>query len=113
MTTTASAAKRPNPTLKVWVTKSGERIAVKDMSDSHLVNTIRMLRRWGTVAKLAAWFQIRVYLDGDPPDGAFDCASMEERRLDEMPVDEFIARSVITFAAMLKEAQKRRIGVQP
>lgn len=31
----------------VWVTARGERIPIKDMSDGHLNNTIRMLERRG------------------------------------------------------------------
>ncbi len=30
---------------KIWVTKSGQRIRVCDMSDAHLLNVIRFLRR--------------------------------------------------------------------
>jgi hypothetical protein len=36
-------------TSDVWITKDGRRIPVKEMSDEHIVNTIRMLRRKGGV----------------------------------------------------------------
>ena len=36
---------RKEPTKTIWVTKDGQSIRVKDMTDSHLVNTIRFLKR--------------------------------------------------------------------
>ena len=36
---------RKKPTKTIWVTKDGQPIHVKDMTDSHLVNTIRFLKR--------------------------------------------------------------------
>lgn len=29
----------------IWVTQTGDKLALKDMGDSHLVNTIKMLQR--------------------------------------------------------------------
>jgi hypothetical protein len=38
---------RPDPTRSVWVTREGVRVPIVKMSNRHLLNTIRMLRRKG------------------------------------------------------------------
>lgn len=37
--------KQIGPSIGVWVMKNGTRLPIKDMEDSHLVNTLRMLTR--------------------------------------------------------------------
>lgn len=34
--------------MNYWVTKSGEKILIRDMTDKHLINTIKLLTRNGS-----------------------------------------------------------------
>jgi len=103
---------RPQPTATIWVTRKGDRIAVKDMGDQHLVNTIRMLRRSGEVSKMRDTFAVGGYLDSDPPDGAAIAAEGELNELMDMGVDDYLSLKVVTFAAMLTEAKRRNLVVE-
>lgn len=99
------------PTKTIWVTREGERIPVRKMTDSHLINAIRYLRRTAEVQQMEATLAIGQYLDDDPPDGAWMAATAAERDLESMDTDEFAAANVPTFEAMLAEAEKRGIKV--
>ena len=101
---------RPKPTATIWVTREGERVAVRGMDNQHLVNTIRMLRRNAPKMMAAEELSLYAYLDSDPPDGAYDCASGALSELDEMDADEFLEATVPTFVALLAEAEKRGLA---
>jgi hypothetical protein len=47
---------------KQWVTKTGEVINIADMTDSHLANTISMLRRKGFISNS----ELEMYLYSEP-----------------------------------------------
>jgi hypothetical protein len=62
-----------------WVTYDGRRIAVNDMEDTHVVNTVRLLRRHATAQR---FLEALIMLKGPRPSGdeathAFECALEE------------------------------------
>jgi hypothetical protein len=59
-----------------WKTASGHEIDVADMTDSHLTNTLRMLRRNSPLRARVAEVELMDYIN-DAPDGAADCAQQE------------------------------------
>ena len=42
----------------IWTTKNGDRIAVTDMTDSHLLNTYRMLERNNVMDMYISWLVV-------------------------------------------------------
>lgn len=101
----------PQLTKTIWVTKDGQHIPVKQMTDSHLVNTIRMLRRYAEPRKAAHEMALDAYMV-DAPDGAADAANGELVQLENMDIDEYIEGEIITFPAMLAEAKRRGLTTQ-
>ena len=93
------------PTKDTWVTRTGERIPVREMTDSHLVNTIRMLRRQSDKY---------TYLEemGGPPNGemARDDWDWAVGQCAFLSRDEFFAR-IPTYPALLNEAARRKLKV--
>lgn len=96
-------------TATVWVTREGQQIAVRDMGDQHLVNTIRMLRRIAPLVPLmmiSECLQMDRYIV-DAPDGAAMACEAEAAALSDMTDDEYLNRHYVTLPAMLAEAEKR------
>jgi hypothetical protein len=69
---------------KIWICKDGHRVRIRDMENSHLINTIRMLRRKATKvcnAELQAAYSISCMLQGEM--ASWEC----ERAIDRMESD--------------------------
>ncbi len=99
-------------TKTIWVCKDGSRVPVRKMTDGHLCNTVRFLRRRCEGYRLREIASIDHYLRGDPPDGAFDAAMGAAADLADMSDDEFLAATIPTYEAMLAEVERRGLVVK-
>lgn len=100
--------KRPIGGFKpTWKTKEGKVVAIRDMTDSHLKNTVAMLRRNVGAFEATIRDGIWGYLVGDPPDGAAMAAEGALAELDEADDDDIIAACVDVFPLLVKETKKR------
>lgn len=92
----------------IWETKDGKRIKIKDMEDSHLVNTIKFLRR---VAEHEIKSNQKAFLGFGYPQGemAQDAYDQEERYWNEITEDELIGEHFPCFDNMIEEGKKRKL----
>lgn len=119
------------PKDQIWVTKDGRRIAIPNMSDSHLLNTIALLRRHEERAKMR---QLCDQLLGIQKHrfvwDMFELAEHEEEvfaqaiadrhkvlldlkeELFNMPEDAYLREHVPQFKYMLREAYKRKLLIE-
>jgi hypothetical protein len=81
------------------------------MNDGHLVNTIKLLRRYAEISMMREAVSLGAYFESNPPDGAYDAALQAEDELCDMDADDYLSDAVPTFDAMLAEAEKR--GLKP
>lgn len=97
--------KKPSP--KIWTTKDGTKIPIKEMTDSHLVNTLKLLHR---TAKASVE---RFVTAGNPFHGemASDDFDRAQSAALEDPVDaiEHHLRSIPQFEHLETEALKRNL----
>lgn len=92
---------RSQPTKTTWVTREGKRIAVKDMSDAHLLNAIAYIRR-------TAPLQFIRSLDAIGMSDAAEIALGTE--FEDLDDDDYAALQCPTFKTMLAEAEQRGLG---
>ena len=92
-----------------WVTKDGQVIPVRDMTDDHLRNTVRYLRRGAERRILGEVGSMSAYADAHDGTVAADTMGDVVDELAEMPVDEYLAVTLPVFDALLMEAASRGI----
>lgn len=91
----------------IWTTKDGKKVPIKDMTDSHLINTIRMLRRVGWYykeAELASAYAAASTLQGEMAtyyaEGDLDIMEQES-------MDDFLRRTVPQYCGLMEELRLR------
>ena len=92
---------------KIWTTKEGRNIKIRDMSDQHLINTINMLRRFAKHVEseaLSAAYSLEATLTGEM---ALDAIDSEIRRLENDEIDPGELNPKYNY--LVKEATKRNI----
>ncbi len=88
----------------LWMTQNKELIPVKDMSDGHLLNTLRLLRR---VANSHLDNQIKMYLNAPPLLGEM-AQDAFDREFDELTEKDWKALyNEEALDVLLSEAHKR------
>lgn len=96
-------------TPSTWITAKGETLAVRDMHDDHLSNTLRWLQRNAFALRLRYLGELDRYMQG-APDGAYDAASQEANQIIEMTDEQFLIFRVKPYTAMVREYATRTAG---
>jgi len=86
----------------------------RDMEDSHLLNTIRLLRR---NYRKQMWHNALVcdsaYPDGEPEGASWAAQSEAEYSFEEADMQEDIERHLPVFGGLLKELERRKLEELP
>jgi hypothetical protein len=90
-----------------WTTRDGRVIPIKDMSDSHLANTINYIVTHAREIMHRNALMMDVYAC-DAPDGAAMCAEIEAEALYTMSVKEWLQEHR-KYRALRREFQKRKL----
>lgn len=99
--------KHRQPSKTVWVTRDGERIPVKKMTDNHLCNTIKLLLHAAPGHKLREERELSRAMDVVHGDAATLAVENEYYMLSEMSIEDYLDMRVPTWEALLNEAVKR------
>lgn len=92
-----------------WKTKSGQVLKIKDMTDSHLLNTIRFLERAGEKQmqqEIAAAWSCLSSLQGEM--ATFYC-EQDIDRLEETTLEDWLNMTNPKYNRLVAEAEKRKL----
>lgn len=84
-----------------WTCKDGTRVRICDMSDTHLLNTIRMLRR-ADRAELNSAYSVEMTLQGEI---AQDCIARDIRDMEENPLEDRLP----IYDLLTRDAERRKL----
>lgn len=90
-----------------WKTKDGEIIKIKDMADSHLINSIKFIER---NAERYVNGMKDFYLSCPPPNGEMANDCFETKFVEVMNLEpEDLCNENTKYRAMVKEAKSRKL----
>jgi len=90
----------------VWITRDHRVIAITAMADSHLMNTIRFLRRNQIKYQMAELSRMGRYI-ANAPDGAADACESEAFGIMKLDGDEYLMHRFQCFRSMMAEVHRR------
>lgn len=96
--------------VKHWTTRDGRRVRISEMTDSHLVNTLRFLKRQAVV------WQSQYLLDGMSAlsmlqgEMAIDSVESDMRRVEMMDDEDFLEAFAPAWLPLCEEAEKRGLN---
>lgn len=91
-----------------WLTRDKRWITISKMTDEHLINTIKLLRRRASFLQIGLLSKIGRYMI-EAPDGAADAAEIEASRIIAMNDEEFLAYHIPAYLSLIEEAAKRSL----
>lgn len=94
----------------IWVTRDKRVILISAMADSHLLNTIRFLRRRTVVYQMSELSRMGCYI-ANASDGAADACESEAFRIMQLDGDEYLRYRFGCFRVMLAEARMRGLTI--
>lgn len=92
----------------IWITKTGARVKIREMSDQHLANTINFLRRNAHAAQFAAidsGYACLCSLNGEM--AQYYC-EQDINRIESMSTEDFLEESIEQWPYLLAEAERRQ-----
>lgn len=93
---------------RFWTTKAGEKIAIRKMGDTHLLNTIKMIKRYAGVAlqsEISAAYSCLASLQGEM--AQFYC-EQDIDRMEQTSVEEWLEDRPV-YGSLVREAERRKL----
>lgn len=95
---------------KTWTTREGERIEIRKMTDSHLLNTIRYLRRNAEAIRLGEAMTAYEFAESCGGDMAYDAAFQAGDEMFNWSDEQYLENRE-DYQEMLKVATRRGLNV--